>query len=51
MVRAVVGTLVEIGAGRRDADSIARALGSGARTDAGPTAPARGLWLVRVTYP
>ncbi len=50
MVRAIVGTLVEIGAGRRDLASVDRALASGVRTDAGPTAPARGLWLVRVDY-
>ncbi len=51
MVRAMVGTLVEIGTGRREPDSIEQALRSGARTDAGPTAPACGLWLARVTYP
>jgi tRNA pseudouridine38-40 synthase len=50
MVRAMVGTLVEIGMGRRDADSVARALASGERSDAGPTAPACGLCLVRVEY-
>lgn len=50
MVRAMVGTLVEIGAGRRDPASIEKALKSGNRADAGPTAPACGLWLVGVDY-
>jgi len=50
MVRAIVGTLVEIGAGRREPASIERAIRSGDRNDAGPTAPACGLWLVGVDY-
>ncbi len=50
MVRTIVGTLVEIGAGRRDASSIEKALASGSRADAGPTAPACGLCLVSVKY-
>jgi tRNA pseudouridine38-40 synthase len=50
MVRAVVGTLVEIGDHRRDADAIASLLERGDRGEAGPTAPARGLVLVRVQY-
>jgi tRNA pseudouridine38-40 synthase len=50
MVRTIVGTLVEIGAGRRDPPSIEKALASGSRADAGPTAPACGLCLVSVKY-
>ncbi len=50
MVRIVVGTLIEIGAGRRAVDDVARAIESGRRADAGPTAPARGLFLVQVRY-
>ncbi len=50
MVRAIVGTLVEIGAGRREPGSIERAFRSGNRNDAGATAPACGLCLVRVEY-
>lgn len=49
MVRAIVGTLVEVGCGRRPAEAIAPILASGRRNRAGPTAPARGLFLVRVT--
>jgi len=50
MVRAVVGTLVEIGCGRRAPSSIQELLASGNRADAGPTAPPHGLYLVRVDY-
>lgn len=50
MVRAIVGTLVEIGRGRRSPDSMGALLTGGARAQAGATAPARGLFLVRVDY-
>jgi tRNA pseudouridine38-40 synthase len=51
MVRAMVGTLVEVGAGRRTASSLADVLASGDRGQAGATAPPHGLFLVRVVYP
>lgn len=51
MVRALVGTLLEIGSGRRDVDDIDRILSSKDRREAGPAAPARGLVLARVDYP
>ena len=50
MVRSLVGTLVEIGRGQRAADEMAGLLESGARSGAGRTAPARGLFLVKVDY-
>ena len=66
MVRIIVGTLVEIGTGRRPGRDIYRLLvmseegllsrcetGSDPamdRKDAGPSAPARGLCLLRVAY-
>jgi tRNA pseudouridine38-40 synthase len=50
MVRILAGTLVEIGIGRRDPAGIAALLASRDRARAGPTAPARGLCLVRVDY-
>ncbi len=50
MVRAIVGTLVDIGRGRFDAEHIARTIASGNRSQAGPTAPPQGLYLVSVDY-
>jgi tRNA pseudouridine38-40 synthase len=49
-VRAIAGTLVEIGRGFREAESMASLLQGAARGDAGPTAPPQGLFLVRVDY-
>jgi tRNA pseudouridine38-40 synthase len=51
MVRALVGTLVEVGLGRRSPEELALLLGGGERSAAGPTAPAHGLVLERVLYP
>ncbi len=50
MVRNIAGTLVEIGIGRWPAARAAEILSSRDRTQAGPTAPAQGLFLVRVDY-
>jgi len=50
MVRAIAGTLVEVGRGVRAPDSVDSLLQNGDRTQAGPTAPAQGLFLVRVEY-
>lgn len=50
MVRAIVGTLVEIGVGRLKSDAIDDILASRDRQRAGPTAPARGLFLTGVYY-
>ena len=51
MVRAIAGSLVEIGRARRRPDRISEVLESRDRTTAGRTAPAHGLFLVRVDYP
>ena len=50
MVRNIVGTLAEVGLGRRAADAIPELLASGDRTRAGATAPPQGLCLIKVFY-
>lgn len=51
MVRNIVGTLIEMGRGNITVDGIGAILDACNRSAAGPTAPARGLHLVRVIYP
>jgi tRNA pseudouridine38-40 synthase len=51
MVRGLVGTLVEVGRGRRSPEGFARLLAGAPRSAAGPTAPPQGLCLERVYYP
>jgi tRNA pseudouridine38-40 synthase len=51
MVRALVGTLIEVGLGRRDPEELADLLSGRPRSAAGPTAPAHGLILETVSYP
>jgi tRNA pseudouridine38-40 synthase len=50
MVRNIVGTLVEVGRGKMSAANVEGILRGRDRTRAGPTAPARGLFLVSVEY-
>jgi tRNA pseudouridine38-40 synthase len=50
MVRNIVGTLVEIGRGRRSAAWMREVVASRDRTRAGPTAPPDGLFLAGVEY-
>jgi tRNA pseudouridine38-40 synthase len=50
MVRNIVGTLVDIGRGRRPVDDLRRVLELRDRTHASATAPAHGLTLVAVEY-
>ncbi|MFT5051825.1 MAG: tRNA pseudouridine38-40 synthase [Chlamydiales bacterium] len=51
MVRAIAGTLIDVGRGRLSPDDVKFALESRDRSNAGPTAPAAGLYLLRVLYP
>ncbi|MDD5503683.1 MAG: tRNA pseudouridine(38-40) synthase TruA [Candidatus Omnitrophica bacterium] len=51
MVRNIVGTLVEIGRGKIQPEHIRDILKARDRREAGPTAPAKGLCLMRVKYP
>jgi tRNA pseudouridine38-40 synthase len=51
MVRNLVGTMLEIGRGQFPAGSMATILEARSRSAAGPTAPAKGLFLHSVEYP
>ena len=51
MVRILAGTLVDAGLGKRTPESIPALLESGDRRRAGPTLPAKGLFLEKVDYP
>jgi tRNA pseudouridine38-40 synthase len=50
MVRAIAGTLVEVGRGKRSPESIAETIAAADRSAAGQTAPAHGLSLLWVAY-
>ena len=50
MVRAIVGTMVEIGAGKMQPEDIRKVIENKNRNSAGTSAPAHGLYLVDVGY-
>lgn len=50
MVRIIAGTLMEAGMDKRSTETIKRAVQTGERTLAGPTAPARGLTLAEIRF-
>ena len=50
MVRIIAGTLIEAGQGKREPESVPEILGALNRGAAGPTAPARGLTLVKYEF-
>lgn len=51
MVRAVVGTLIEVGRGRMSVEEFADVIKSGSRSNAGESMPANALFLEDVKYP
>ena len=51
MVRAIVGTLIEIGQGKRTLDSLHKTLRSKDRSQAGYSVPAHALFLTDIEYP
>ncbi|MFI4875648.1 MAG: tRNA pseudouridine(38-40) synthase TruA [Blastopirellula sp. JB062] len=51
MVRIIVGSLVEVGKGKRPPEWIGQVLAAKDRTIGGMTAPAHGLYLLHVDYP
>ncbi|GAA4112714.1 tRNA pseudouridine(38-40) synthase TruA [Aquimarina addita] len=51
MVRAIVGTLIEIGTHKLNMDDLVRIVKSEDRSEAGYSVPAHGLYLTKVDYP
>lgn len=51
MVRAIVGTLLDVGYGKTSLEEFQRILDSKNREEAGASAPAHGLYLTKVVYP
>lgn len=51
MVRIIAGTLIQVGLGRIEIQEVEKMLEAKDRQAAGPTAPAKGLCLVRLEYP
>ena len=50
MVRIIAGTLLEVGQGKREPETMGEILKAKDRAAAGPTAPAHGLTLVRYEF-
>jgi len=50
MVRAIVGTLIEVGRGKQDPAWVARLIAGGTRGDAGESVPGHALFLNKVEY-
>ena len=51
MVRAMVGTLLDIGSGRLKFEDLPGVMDSGNRSNAGISVPAKGLYLTEIGYP
>lgn len=50
MVRAIVGTLLEVGRGKRSADSIPDLIQAANRSDSGESVPGHALFLTKIEY-
>ena len=50
MVRAVVGTLLEVGLGKKTVEDFRKVIESKKRSEAGLSVPAKGLFLTEVCY-
>lgn len=50
MVRAIVGTLLEIGLGKKEIHALHKIIESKNRSNAGTSVPAKGLYLTEITY-
>ena len=51
MVRAIVGTLLEIGLKKQDLNVFRKIIESKNRSEAGLSVPSNGLFLTKITYP
>ena len=51
MVRAIIGTLVDVGQGKTSIQAFKLMIESKNRNNAGPSAPAKGLFLWEIKYP
>lgn len=51
MVRAIVGTLLDVGKGKSSVDRVKEIINSKNRCEAGASVPAKGLYLTKVIYP
>lgn len=51
MVRAIVGTLLEVGRGKLSPEDVKTIIKSKDRREAGPSVPAKGLYLTKIKYP
>ncbi len=51
MVRIIAGTLMKVGCGEWEPEQIPEILKAADRRAAGPTAPAKGLTLMKIVYP
>ncbi len=51
MVRAIVGTMIEVGKGKISVDEFRKIIEAKNRSSAGMSVPAKGLFLTKITYP